>query len=155
MCLTPEGETSSANRWGKRDAPGDDVLRLRSVIVRSASQEQNYFPLEEDLFVDIEYEVLQVHPLICVSIHLHTEGVCAFVGGNASSPTEPGIFRASCRIPQNLLNNNLYYLTVFLITNTTELRVIQRDAISFFSRGVRSAWQVCRAGYWIGSPRLE
>jgi lipopolysaccharide transport system ATP-binding protein len=129
--LADERGASSDRRWGKKDAPGDDVLRLRRVMVRGASNDQNYFPLEEDLFVDIEYEMLQPHPLVCLSIHLCVEGVCAFVAGNSSSPHDPGVFRASCRIPQNLLNNNLYSVTVFLITNTTECRVIERDVLSF------------------------
>jgi lipopolysaccharide transport system ATP-binding protein len=153
--LAQEGAASSDRRWGKHDAPGDELLRLRRVTVRGVCEERNFFPLEEDLFLDIEYEMLQPHPLVCVSIHLYTEGVCAFVGGNESSPHDPGIFRASCRIPQNLLNNNLYYVTVFLITNTTEQRVVERDVLSF------SVEESAARGEYVGRvmglvrPRLE
>jgi lipopolysaccharide transport system ATP-binding protein len=129
--LAQDDGASSDRRWGKKDAPGDDVLRLRRVAVRSACKDKNYFPLEEELFLDIEYEVLQPHPFVCVSMHLYAEAVCAFVGGNPSSAHDAGMFRASCRIPQNLLNNNLYSVAVFLITNTTELRVVERDVLSF------------------------
>ena len=153
--LAQEGGASSDRRWGKHDAPGDAVMRLRRVMVRDVCKGRNYFPLEEDLFLDIEYEMLQPHPLVCVSIHVCTEGVCAFVGGNSSSPHEPGIFRASCRIPQNLLNNNLYYVTVFLITNTTEQRVVERDVLSFSVE--ESAARDEYVGRVIGlvRPRLE
>jgi len=128
--LTHEDKGLFERRWDATDAPGDDLLRLRSVVVRGARGQNGYFPMEEDIFLDIEYEVLRPHPRICVSIHLYTEGTCAFVGGNTSSSHDSGIFRATCRIPSNLLNNNLYDITVFLISNTTELRVIERDVVS-------------------------
>lgn len=151
-----EAAISSERYWKQQDAPGDEVLRLRGVTVRSGGDmESGYFPLEEDILVDIEYEVLCFHPRICVSIHLHTEGVCAFVGGNISSPHDPGIFRATGRIPVNLLNTNLYHMTAFLITNTTELRVIERDVVSFSVE--ESASRSEYVGHVIGvvRPKLE
>jgi len=87
--------------------------------------------IAEPTDIAIDYEVLEDHPKISVSIHLHTQGICAFVGGNVGVEHRRGEYRTTCRIPGGLLNTNNYSVTVFLIANTTDLRIIEREAIAF------------------------
>lgn len=111
--------------------PGDDVFELICVRVRCSTDDNPCLTIEEDIIVEVDYKVLVHHQRINVSIHVYTQGVCAFVGWNDSSPHGLGSYRASCRIPAHLLNNSIYSLSVFLITNMTEVRVMQRDVITF------------------------
>jgi len=114
-----------------KSAPGDHILRLLGIRAVSADEGSTYLAIEDDFTIEIDYEVLQFHPCVCVSIHLYTQNVCAFVGGNESTAHPVGRFRAAVKIPGYLLNTGIYSVTVFLITDVTQYRVLLRDVISF------------------------
>lgn len=136
-------------------APGDQVLRLSGVRAVGDEDGSNYLNIEDEFVIEIDYEVLQFHPRVCVSVHLYTQSVCAFVGGNQSTSHSPGRYRAAVRIPGNLLNTGLYGVTVFLITDVTQFRAVERDAITFQmeEREARSEF----TGHIVGAvrPRLD
>ena len=117
--------------WAPENAPQDDLFRLRKVEAVNGLDPTRPCLIDEPTDLVIEYEVLRDHPKISASIHLHTQGICAFVGGNAGVPQAPGKYRTTCRVPAGLLNTNNYSVTVFLISNTTEFRIIEREAIAF------------------------
>lgn len=136
-------------------APGDNILRLSGVRAVSEGDGANYLSIEDDFMIEIDYEILQPHPRVCVSFHLYTQSVCAFVGGNQSTFHSPGKYRAAVRIPGHLLNTGLYSVHVFLITDVTQFRVVVRDAITFQveEREARGEY----TGHIIGAvrPRLD
>ena len=117
--------------WTQESAPQDDLFRLRKLEAVNGLDPTRPCLIDEPTDLVIDYEVLRDHPKISASIHLHTQGICAFVGGTAGVPQAPGKYRTTCRVPAGLLNTNNYSVTVFLISNTTELRIIEREAISF------------------------
>ena len=119
-------------RWeNSAVAPPDAAMRLLAVRIRSDEKITSSVYIDQPVLVEIDYETLEADLFASVSIHLHIMGTCAFVGGTLSSIHPRGSHRAICTIPANLLNNGTYHVSVFLITNTTNLRVIKRDAISF------------------------
>ena len=153
------GEDADSNMervWhDAHSAPGDDVLRLRRVRARATSAGCDYLTIENESILEIDYQVLTAHEQVCISIHLFHQGVCAFVGGNQSAPHACGRYQARVVIPPNLLNSGVYSLTVYLITNTTQHRVVVRDVLVF-----RVEEQQARAeylGHIIGAvrPRLS
>jgi hypothetical protein len=85
----------------------------------------------------VDFKVLRQHPSISVSFHLHTQGVCAFVGGSRSVQTDAGEYRTRMRIPAGLLNSNTYSVSVFLISNVTELRIIEREVVAFTAEEIQ------------------
>lgn len=121
----------SRRQWTTSEAPQDDLFRLRAVEVFNALDSSRPCLIAEPTDLVIDYEVLEDHPKISVSIHLHTQGICAFVGGSIGVEHRQGEYRTTCRIPGGLLNTNNYSVTVFLIANTTDLRIIAREAIAF------------------------
>lgn len=124
---TPAGIERS---WSPDDASSDDIFRLLKVKASNVAPDKSYLTIEDEATIEITYQVKAAHPRVAVSIHLNNKGTCAFVGGNLASPHEPGIYTAICTIPCRLLNSTIYTLNVFLITNATEFRVIERDVIS-------------------------
>jgi lipopolysaccharide transport system ATP-binding protein len=110
--------------------------------------------LNRAVAIEIDYETLTTELSATVSIHLDIMGTCAFVGGARSSIHSRGMHRATCILPANLLNNGTYHVSVYLITDVTNLRVIQRDAISF---DVHDAGREEYMGQIIGTvrPSLE
>jgi|LakMenEpi03Aug12_release.lakeMendotaPanAssembly.Ray.scaffolds.fasta_scaffold102476_2 lipopolysaccharide transport system ATP-binding protein len=119
--------------WDSQNAPADDLIRLRGVEVQNAADPSRSLFIDESTDIFIYYEILRDHPKISVSLHLHTQGVCAFVGGTSPTPHAAGMYRTRCRIPADLLNTNNYAVSVFMISNTTELRLIEREVVAFNS----------------------
>jgi lipopolysaccharide transport system ATP-binding protein len=117
--------------WTKANAPQDDLFRLVKVEAFNGFDPSRPCLIDEPTDLLIDYELLRDHPKISFSIHLHTQGICAFVGGTNGVPQTAGKYRTTCRVPAGLLNTNNYSVTVFLISNTTEFRIIERDAIAF------------------------
>ena len=121
----------TCRQWTQENAPQDNLFRLRKVEAVNGLDPTRPCLIDEPTDLVIEYEVLRDHSRVSASIHLNTQGVCAFVGGTASVPQPAGEYRTTCRVPAGLLNTNNYSVTVFLIANTTELRIIEREAIAF------------------------
>jgi lipopolysaccharide transport system ATP-binding protein len=121
----------TSKAWTHENAPQDDLFRLRKVEAVNGFNPTRPCLIDEPTDVVIEYDILRDHPKISSSIHLHTQGICAFVGGTAGEALTAGYYRTTCRVPAGLLNTNNYSVTVFLISNITELRIIEREAIAF------------------------
>jgi lipopolysaccharide transport system ATP-binding protein len=112
-------------------APRDEAMRLVAVRIRSEGKVTSSVNINQAVEIEIDYETLEADLFASVSVHINIMGICAFVGGPLSSIHPCGLHRAICTMPANLLNNGTYHVSIFLITNTTRLRVIKRDVISF------------------------
>ena len=130
--------------WTQKNAPQDDLFRLRKIEAVHGLDPTRPCLIDEPTDLVIEYDVLRDHPKISASIHLNTQGICAFVGVTPGVPLPAGKYRTTCRVPAGLLNTNHYAVTVFLIANTTEFRIIEREAIAF------SAEEHQRRGDYLG-----
>jgi len=130
--LSADDKSSASRSWDNAGtAPGDDLMRLRKVQVRSDGATDGIIEMDRDVGIEIEYDVLSPHDNVSVSIHVLTQGVCAFVGGTIGQPHSRASYRVVGRIPGGLLNNNLYSISVFLITNATQFRVFEKEIVSF------------------------
>ena len=87
--------------------------------------------IDEPFDLEIDYKVLR-QLNVATSIHVIDKyGVCSFVSYTASKPLAPGEYRDSYRFPANLLNDGLYSVNVFLLTETTQIEVKIEHAVSF------------------------
>jgi lipopolysaccharide transport system ATP-binding protein len=112
-------------------APQDELFRLVRVRVAAADGEPDILRIDQDLHVDVEFVLKQPHSHVCTSIHVLTQGVCAFVAGDDGFALPAGTHRARYVIPAGLLNTNHYALNVFLIANATQLRVVRHEVLAF------------------------
>lgn len=123
----------SGREWDIKSAPQDELFRIRSVEAVNATDRNRACYIDDPTDIIVTYELLRDHPKISVSLHLHTQGICAFVGGTSSDPQTAGFYSTTCRIPAGLLNTNSYSVSVFMIANITEIRLVERDVIAFSS----------------------
>jgi lipopolysaccharide transport system ATP-binding protein len=112
-------------------APQDELFRLIKVRVASAGAEPDILRIDQDIHIDVEFELRESHSSVSTSLHIMTQGVCAFAAVNDGLALSAGIHRARYVLPGQLLNTNHYSVNVFLITNGTQLRVIQQDILAF------------------------
>jgi lipopolysaccharide transport system ATP-binding protein len=97
-----------------------------------------------------------------LSIALYNEqGICVFTSGSALDPERyeqglpKGDYRSSCRVPGDLLNDGMYWVSVYISKNGRT--IVQHDEVLTFD--VRDAVEM-RGGWhdkWVGAvrPMLE
>ena len=126
------------------------------------------FGLNEEIKVELEYEVLRDGETIQPSVHiLDNVGTCilaTFNGNSANTIIDPffekplskGIYKATCTIPANFLNDTSYLISCFLVPNEFSSLAIAREvlSISMIETGDMRAEYT---GTWLGliRPKLE
>jgi lipopolysaccharide transport system ATP-binding protein len=133
--------TSALRRWpDPATAPGDDLVRLRSVrVVDSELRTTASVDVREEVGIEIAFDVLRpgepVRPQIML---LNEQGQHAFNAMDTDSrwqdPAPVGSLVSTAWIPGNLMNEGLMTVTVFLSTlapEKTVQHVHERDVVAF------------------------
>lgn len=119
--------------WPSPDkAPGNENVRLRSVRIVSEGHVTDDVAITEDVDVEIDFwsmrDLLNVH----VSIHLLDKyGIRVLCSGIDGIGSKPGLHRARCVLPGNFLNDGLYSISVYLLTDVTRLQLHLEQVVSF------------------------
>jgi lipopolysaccharide transport system ATP-binding protein len=109
---TAAGAGSSREWPDLDDAPGDELVRLRSVrIVRADGSPADYVDVREPVGIEIAFRVLSDGPAIFPKLKVSAGGRIAFnamdVDARWHEPTRPGEYVATAWIPGNFLNEGL------------------------------------------------
>jgi lipopolysaccharide transport system ATP-binding protein len=136
-------ETGAAREWPVLErAPGDDIVRLRGVRVRSENGElADTLDIRKTAFIELEYDVLKpgkrLSPVIICN---NEEGVCVFSSAGISQEfmesqdiSFVGRCLSTCEIPGNLLAEGLLTVTVSVnaILDGNVAHCVERDAVRF------------------------
>jgi lipopolysaccharide transport system ATP-binding protein len=136
-------ETTGVREWEDVErAPGDNVVRLRAVRVRSEDgQVTDVVDVRKPLTIEIEYDVLRPGKRLSpVIICMNEDGVCVFSSGgvspqfiDAQDPNFVGRRLSTCLIPGNLLAEGALTVTVSIntILDGNLPHVTERDAVRF------------------------
>ena len=140
-------------------APGNEKVRLRRVAVRPSLD--HALPITTSTPLQLEFEYVNLHQgaLLNLSLHVYNQlGVMVF---NALPVTEAvwqgrsmprGVFRDTCFIPANLLNDGVYRVELLVVQNGTEVIFRRDDALVFDVHDTpehRGGW----FGDWAGAVR--
>jgi lipopolysaccharide transport system ATP-binding protein len=109
----------------------DNLVKLNSLEISNSKKEEKLLYRENDIIVDIEYEILVPELELYSSIHINHGGQCVFVAGNQSRIHIMGKYKTTCIIPNNLFNNLQYSLSVFLVRNKKIMSIRSNDIIYF------------------------
>ena len=109
---TSAGAGSSRTWDDVEDAPGDELVRLRSVrIVDRDGETVDYVDVRDPVGIEIVFRVLEDGPPVLPKIKLVADGRIAFnamdVDPRWHEPSPPGEYVATAWIPGNLLNEGL------------------------------------------------
>ena len=104
--------TSSSQTWAEEDAPGDDLVRLRSVrVIRADGETADFADVREPVGVELAFTVLGSGSPILPKIKVVAGGHIAFnamdVDPRWHEPSRPGDYVATAWIPENFLNEGL------------------------------------------------
>jgi lipopolysaccharide transport system ATP-binding protein len=158
----------SVRTWDILDeAPGDDLVRLRSVrVVRSDGTTADYVDVREPVGVELTFLVLRHGPPVVPKIKVAAGGQIAFnamdIDSRWSEPALPGEYIATAWIPGNLLNEGLITVDPAIVTiDSPKLHhhVSVFEAVSFHVQdpGAGDSSRGTFTGQWRGviRPLLE
>lgn len=115
-----------------RTAPGTETLRLHAVRIVSGGRTTSDVEIRNEIAVNIQYWNLVAETELAVSLHVtHHSGVCVFSTGTFSRVHQQGLFEATCLIPGNFLNDGMYSIRVYLITDVKNFHVQADNVVSF------------------------
>lgn len=160
--------TTAEREWKDLNkAPGDEVVRLHAVRVRSETGEvQDVLDIRKPIAIEMEFEVLQAGWTLTPNYHFYNEhGQCVFVAGDNDptwfqKPRPKGRFVSTARIPGNLLAEGTIIVGAAITTPEPEhVHFFEREAVAFQVVDSMSA-DSARAGYaghipGVVRPKLE
>jgi lipopolysaccharide transport system ATP-binding protein len=141
-------------------APGNDRVRLRAARARPADTDPaGPITTHSPVLLEFEYWNLREGAHLSLTLHLTNEdGVLVLaagpVGGRQwqSRPLPRGLFRDTCLIPGDLLNDGLHRVEVLIVDRETDLVYRHMDVLVFEVRDtpdLRGGW----FGKWKGAVR--
>ena len=141
-------------------APGNDRVRLRAARAGAAGVERaEPITTRTPVLLEFEYWNLREGAQLSLTLHLANEdGVLVFSAGPvgeqqwAGRPLPRGLFRDTCLIPGDLLNDGLHRVELLVVDRDTELVHRERDVLVFEVRDspdLRGRW----FGKWKGAVR--
>jgi lipopolysaccharide transport system ATP-binding protein len=127
-------------RWSDPSvAPGNDIVRLRSALVRpQGGSPTDAITIETPFVLEFEYCNLKVGAYLNLSVHIfNEEGVCVFNTAPAYEPRwhgKPfplGLFRSICFVPGDLMNDGMHRVRLLVVQNTGFIIYRLDDVLSF------------------------
>ncbi len=150
-----------------QEAPGNEKVRLHAVRIVSKGAITADTDISEEVEIQVDFWNFKAGAEISASIHLLTSGgIEILASGNIPSanlirddwfgkPYPTGLYRSTCVLPGNFLNDGGYSISAFLLTDVSNVEVIAREAVSFKAHDTGSMRQEF-SGEWLGAirPRL-
>ena len=132
--------TSAAQVWDDpKTAPGGDVVKLRSVRVKTEDGEtSDYVDITRPVGLEMEYEVIKAGHILCPNFYLQNEdGITVFGALDhdpnwKKTPRPVGVYKSTAWIPGNFLAEGMLYVDCNLITlNPNIVQFGQPQVIAF------------------------
>ncbi len=121
------------------DAPGNEIVRLRGVRVRTQSGETlEAIDIRIPITIEMDYSVLQTGHILVPNFHFYNEeGVCVFVVRDldprwTQQPRPMGDYVSRVQVPGNYLSEGTLVVGAALTTYVPfQVHFFERDAIAF------------------------
>lgn len=146
-------ETSEELWTDLSSAPGNDIVRLHRIRIRTQSEAPSEpLTMQTPFLIDVEYWNLQPNTELHITLALYTDqDVVAFATGSATdspwkdSGMPAGLFRSTCYVPGSLLNAGRHRFSVYVVKDKSLVIYEHRSAVSFDIVDLRE-----RKGSWFG-----
>ena len=138
--LSASRSTLPARVWDDDEtAPGNDIVRLRSIHVRSDNDAALVVDIRKPISIQLEYEVLQGGSCLVPNIQLSdAAGVLAFISHDCDPewlgrPRPAGRYVTTCLIPGNLLAEGTFSAGIAILSHIPSaiLHLWAQDTVGF------------------------
>jgi lipopolysaccharide transport system ATP-binding protein len=127
--------SSEAKQWtDPQTAPGNDLIRIKRVrILPDAGSSADLLTMQTPLRIETDYWVTDVGVATHLTYHLlNDHGIVVLTSGCTSQVRQPGVYKAACTIPGNLLNSGGYFLKLLIVENENQV-TYENDGIASFT----------------------
>jgi len=121
--LRSEFDTAAYRVWDAKEAPGDDIVKLRAVRARTSQGEPSEaFDIRNPIAIDVVFDVLKSGTVLAPNVHIfNQEGVTVFVTIDQDEswlrkPRPAGRYSSTAWIPGNLLAEGSFLVDVAVTT---------------------------------------
>ena len=131
---------TAAREWPDlSQAPGNDMVRLRAVRVRTEDGRiTDTVDIRRPVAIEMEYEVLKSGSQLVSNLHFYNEeGICVFVAADydpswRGKPRAEGRYVSTAWIPGNFLSEGSLIVGAAISTmNPVVVHIYERDAVAF------------------------
>jgi lipopolysaccharide transport system ATP-binding protein len=134
-------------------APGNDFIRFKKValVPQLAAPDS---PLDIRTPLTVQFEFWNQTDAILLSTNLvlfSSSGECIFDVPSAAVVCQPGVVAGECTIPGNFLNDGAYYVSLFVVKDTTTPLYDYDNCLSFELEDYRG--EIKWYGKWWGAVR--
>jgi lipopolysaccharide transport system ATP-binding protein len=135
------------------EAPGNDNIRFKKVELvpqRTAPDA----PLDTRTALTVEFEFWNFLDDVLLSVNLvlfSTSGECIFDVPSGTMQCQPGVVAGACTIPGNFLNDGSYYVSLYVVKDTTTPLYDYESCLSFEVEDYRG--EIKWYGKWWGAVR--
>jgi lipopolysaccharide transport system ATP-binding protein len=138
--VNSERETSASREWpDPSEAPGDSVVRLRAVRVKTKEGNiTEVMDIRKPIGIEMEYEVLQPSHILMVYFSVvNEEGIAVFTSIDndpawRDSPRPAGCYVSTAWIPENFLSEGILFIRTCMRTLNPMIRCFRvEDVVAF------------------------
>jgi lipopolysaccharide transport system ATP-binding protein len=126
-----QGSALNAYWCDKKSAPGTTSLRIRGVQVLAGDRADNVLTMQTPLHIRTDYWVINSETRSHLTYHLINEYGILVLTTYGSTKLVPGCYRATCKVPGDLLNSGTYYLNLLIVENGSKVVYIHERIASF------------------------
>lgn len=135
------------------EAPGNDKIRFKHVELVPQLTQPN-LPLDVRTPLTVKFEFWNFTDEVLLSVNLvlfSTGGECIFDVPSGTALCQRGVVTGECTIPGNFLNDGSYYISLFIVKDTTTPLFDYEDCLSFDLEDYRG--EIKWYGKWWGAVR--
>jgi lipopolysaccharide transport system ATP-binding protein len=115
------------------NAPGNSIMRIRRISITNGNDSESAsLSIQSEIRIETEYTVAETSSLLHITYHLVNEqGITVLTTWSKPRAHAAGSYRATCKIPGNLLNSGGYFLKLFIVENENLAVYWKEDIASF------------------------
>ncbi|SMC00402.1 ABC transporter related [Hymenobacter roseosalivarius DSM 11622] len=135
------------------DAPGNDRIRFKYIeLVPQHAQPDSPLDIRTPLTIKFEFWNFADEILISTSLVLFSySGECIFDVPSTATMCQKGIVSGECTIPGNFLNDGSYYISLYVVKDTSTSLYDYEECLSFDLEDYRG--EIKWYGKWWGAVR--
>jgi len=159
--LSSRDNSSGETVWSFEDAPSSELVKLRAVRVLNEQGKVSFdMDIAKPINLEVEFWCLRRTKMTSF-FHLYNQlGVLLFFTANLHDKVwgqmeyKPGLYRCSCKIPANFLNEGTYFVNAYLCNDINQLTDVRKEpAVSFRAYDFGTGRGGYIAGQWQGLIR--
>jgi len=126
--------TEIQRQWSEPETgPGNDVIRIKRIEVLPENGDAGgVLSMQSPLRIETDYWVIKGGTRSHITYHLsNDQGITVLTTGSDAATREPGLYRAVCKVPANLLNSGGYFLKLLVVENENKA-TYEKESIAAF-----------------------